>query len=36
MRETRLTWFGHMKSSVDALVRRYERINITEGRRRRE
>jgi len=43
MRETRLTWFGHVKRSVDAPVRRYvdasvrrcERINIPEGKRGR-
>ena len=36
MRETRLEWFGYMKRmSVDAPVRRYERINIPEGRRGR-
>jgi len=36
MRRTRLRWFGHVKRrSVDALVRRCERINIPEGRRGR-
>jgi len=36
MRETRLRWFGHVKrKSVDAPVRRCERINIPEGRRGR-
>ena len=37
MRETRLRWFGHVKRSVDAPMRRYERINIPKckrGRRR--
>ena len=33
MRETRLKWFGHMKRrSVDAPLRRCERINIPEGK----
>ena len=36
MRETRLRWFGHVKrSSVDAPVRRCERINISKGKRGR-
>ena len=36
MRETRLRWFGHVKRrSVDAPVRRCERINIPEGKRGR-
>jgi len=36
MRETRLRWFGHVKKrSVDAPVRRCERINIPEGKRGR-
>ena len=36
MRESRLRWFGHVKrKSVDALVRRCERIDIPEGRRGR-
>ena len=36
MRETRCKWFGHMKRrNVDAPVRRYERINIPEGKRGR-
>ena len=35
MRETRLIWFGHMKRSMDAPVRRCERINIPEGKRGR-
>jgi len=36
IRETRLRWFGHVKRrSVDAPVRRCERINIPEGRRGR-
>ena len=36
MRENRLRWFGHMKrSSVDALVRRCERINIPRDKRGR-
>jgi len=34
MRETRHRWFGHMRRmSVDAPVRRCERINIPEGKR---
>jgi len=34
MRETRLRWFGHVKRrSMDAPVRRCERINIPEGKR---
>ena len=34
MREIRLRWFGHMKRrSVDASVRRCERINIPKGKR---
>jgi len=33
MRETRLRWFGHVKRSVDASVRRCARINIPEGKR---
>ena len=33
MRETRLRWFGHVKSrGVDAPVRGCERINISEGK----
>ena len=33
MRETRLRWFGHVKRrSVDASLRRCERINISEDR----
>ena len=36
MRETRLRWFGYTKRmSVNAQVRKYERINISEGRRGR-
>ena len=35
MRDTRLRWFGYMKRSVDALVRRCDRINIPEGKRGR-
>jgi len=36
MRESRLRWFGHMKRrSVNAQVRTYERINISEGCRGR-
>ena len=35
IRETRLRWFGHVKRSVDAQVRRCERINIPEGKRGR-
>jgi len=35
MRETRLRWFGHVKRSVVAPVRRCERINILEGKRGR-
>ena len=35
MRETKLRWFGHIKRSVDAAVRRCERINIPEGKRGR-
>jgi len=36
MRESRLRWFGHVKRrSVDAPMRRCERINIPEGRRGR-
>ena len=35
LREIRLRWFGHVKSNVDAPVRRCERINIPEGKRRR-
>jgi len=36
MRETRLIWFGHAKRrSLNAPVRRCERINILEGKRRR-
>ena len=36
MRETRLRWFGHVKRrSVDAPVRRYERVNIPEGKKGR-
>jgi len=36
MRETRLRWFDHVKRrSVDAPVRRCERINIPEGKRGR-
>ena len=33
LREMRLRWFGHMKRSVDAPVRRCERINIPRGKR---
>jgi len=34
MRETRLTWFGHVRRrSVDGPVRRCERINVPEGKR---
>jgi len=33
MRETRLRWFSHVKRSVDAPVRRCEKINIPEGKR---
>ena len=36
MRKTRLRWFCHVKRrSVDAQVRRCERINILEGKRER-
>ena len=35
MRETRLRWFGHVKRSVDASVRRCERTNIPKGKRGR-
>ena len=35
MRETRLRWFGHVKRSVDAPVRRCEMINISKGKRGR-
>jgi len=35
MRETRLRWFGHVKRSVNALVRRCESINFLEGKRGR-
>jgi len=35
MREIRVRWFGHVKWSVDAPVRRCERINIPEGKRGR-
>jgi len=36
LRESRLRWFGHVKRrSMDAPVRRCERINIPEGRRGR-
>lgn len=33
IREKRLKLFDHVKKSVDAVVRRYERINIPEGKR---
>jgi len=34
IKETRLTWFGHVKRrSENALVRRYETINLSECRR---
>jgi len=33
MRETRLRWFGHVKRSVNAPVRRCERISIPAGKR---
>jgi len=37
MREIRLRLFGHVKRrSMDAPVRRYQRINIPEGKRERE
>jgi len=35
MRETRLRWFVHMKRSVDAPMRRCERVSIPEGKRGR-
>jgi len=36
MREIRLRWFGHVKRrSVDAPLRRCERIDITKGKRGR-
>ena len=35
MREIRLRWFDHAKRSVDAPVRRCERISISEGKRGR-
>jgi len=36
MRESRLRWFGHVKRrSVDAPVRRCERINLPQGKRGR-
>jgi len=35
MRESRLRWFGHVKRSVDAPVRRCESINITDSNRGR-
>ena len=35
MRESRLRWLGHVKRSVDALVRRCETINIPVGFRGR-
>lgn len=36
MRETRFRWYGHVKGrSLDAPVRRCERINIPKGRRGR-
>jgi len=36
LRESRLRWYGHVKiRSVDAPVRRCEKINISEGRTRR-
>ena len=37
MREIRLRWLGHVKRrSLDASVRRCERINISKGKRGRE
>ena len=35
MRESKLGCFDHVKTSVDAIVRRCETINIPEGRRGR-
>jgi len=36
MRQTRLKWFGHVKRrSMDAPIRRCQRINIPKGRRGR-
>ena len=35
MRESRLRWFSHVKKSEDALVRRCEKVNIPEGKRKR-
>lgn len=35
IRESRLRWFGHVKRSENASVRRCERINIPEGKRGR-
>ena len=36
MRETRFRWVDHVKRSLDAPVRRCERINFPEGKRGRE
>jgi len=35
VRESRLRWFGHVQRSVNAPVRRCERINIPAGKRGR-
>jgi len=35
MTETRLRWFGHVKRSINALVRRYEAINLMHCKRGR-
>ena len=36
MKEARLRWFGHVnRTSVEVSIRRRERINIPEGKRRR-
>jgi len=35
MREARLRWFGHIRRSMDAPVRRYEKIDWPEHRRSR-
>ena len=36
IKETRLRWFSHVKRrSVDAPMRRFERINVSEGKRGR-
>ena len=36
IRDTRLRWFGHVKRSVNALVRSCDTINLMEFRRDRE